>query len=305
MNPPLFQFDLCNLNPQSVTIYTPDCGRITMRILIALFIAAMTLTTPLSAQDRSYELSVDGNNEVISVWEAEGEPKGVILFGHGWGAEPALYDRLFDGWTKLGFTVEAPLNLDSEVHPRHQTLPLEGFPRSQAIIGQRMRTLIELRDAASKRGRPVVLAGHSFGSFVATTQGEGKWAFGPLEGPRPVAILAFSSPGIIPMLVPESAYETLDLPFMMVTGTKDATGTSMPTWEAHRLAFDRSIKGDKYLVVVEDGGHNLAALADATPAEAIVEWSGRFLSAYAFNDKSAKTSLTSSDGEGRIAIERR
>lgn len=276
-----------------------------MRILKTFFIAAMIWTTSLSAQDRSYELSVDNNNEVISVWEAEGEPKGAILFGHGWGAEPALYHRLFDGWTKLGFTVEVPLNLDSKVHSRHKALPPEGLPRSQAIIGQRMRTLIELRNVVSKRGSPVVLAGHSFGSFVATAQGEGKWAFGPLEGPRPVAILAFSSPGIIPMLVPDSAYETLNLPFMMVTGTKDTTGTSMPTWEAHRLAFDRSIKGDKYLVVVQDGGHNLAVLADETPAEAIVEWSSRFLSAYALNDEAAKTRLAASDGEGRIALERR
>ena len=107
------------------------------------------------------------------------------------------------------------------------------------------------------------------------------------------------------MLVPKSAYETLDLPFMMVTGTKDATGTSMPTWEVHRLAFDRSIKGDKYLVVVEDGGHNLASLSDETPADAIVEWSSRFLSAYALNDEAAKTSLISAGSERRIGIERR
>ena len=275
-----------------------------MRKLIAFFAAAMTLT-PLSAQDRSYELSVSENDEVISVWEAEGEPKGIVLFGHGWGAEPFLYDRLFEGWTKLGFTVEAPLNLDSEEHPRHQTLPHDGFPRSQVIIGQRMRTMIELRNAAAESGLPVVLAGHSFGSFVATTQGEGKWAFGPIEGPRPAAILAFSSPGVIPMLVPDTAYETLDLPFMMVTGTKDATGTAMPTWEAHRLAFDRSVEGDKYLLVVEDGGHNLAALAEGTPADAIVYWSGKFLSAYAFDDEAAKTTLASSEGEGRITLERR
>lgn len=276
-----------------------------MRNLIAFIIVMVTSTTPLSAQDRTYELAIEDRNEVISVWDAEGETRGIILFGHGWGAEPAMYNRLFDGWSKLGFAVEAPLNLDSENHPRHEALPPDGFPRSQAIIGQRMQTMLELRDFAAKRDLPVVLAGHSFGSFVATAQGEGKWAFGLLEGPRPAAILAFSSPGKIPMLVPESAYETLDLPFMMVTGTKDATGTSMPTWEAHRLAFDRSIEGNKYLVVVEDGGHNLAVLGDDAPAEALIDWSGRFLSAYALLDEASKANLASSDSEEGIAIERR
>lgn len=276
-----------------------------MRHLLKLVIAVATLSAPLSAQDGSYELLIGDVQEVVSVWEAEGEAKGVVLFGHGWGAEPELYDRLFDGWTKQGFTVEAPLNLDSEDHPRHAALPPEGFARSQAIIGQRMQTMLDLRAIAGERDLPVVLAGHSFGSFVAMTQGEGKWAFGALEGPRPDAVIAFSSPGQIPMLVPETTYETLDLPYMMVTGTKDATGTSMPTWEAHRLAFDRSVAGDKYLLVVEDGGHNLAALGEDAPADALIEWSGRFLSAYALDDEAAKAALASEDGEGRITIERR
>ncbi len=168
-----------------------------------------------------------------------------------------------------------------------------------------MQTMLELRDFAAKQDLPVVLAGHSFGSFVATTQGEGKWAFGSLEGPSPAAILAFSSPGKIPTLVPENAYETLDLPFMMITGTNDATGTTMPTWEAHRLAFDRSVEGNKYLVVVEDGGHNLAALGDDAPAETLIDWSGRFLSAYALDDEEAKANLATSDSVDGIAIERR
>ena len=276
-----------------------------MKYFLAFVIALSASAMPLSAQDRSYELAVEADEETIAVWNAEGEAKGIILFGHGWGAEPSQYDSLFDGWTKLGFTVEVPLNLDSETHPRHDALPPEGFPRSQAIIGRRMQTMQALRDVAAERNLPVVLAGHSFGSFVAMVQGEGKWAFGPIEGPQPAAVLAFSSPGQVPMLVPDDAYETLDLPFMMVTGTSDATGTSMLTWEAHRLAFDRSIEGNKYLVVFEDGGHNLAVLNDDDLAQTIIDWTGRFLSAYALDDETAKEHLSSANAGEGIVVERR
>ncbi len=271
---------------------------------LSAFVFAFLSASAL-AHDRTYEIETDGQNETIFVWDAHGETKGVVLFGHGWGGQPANYDRLIDGWTELGFTVEAPLNLDSDAHPRHASLPPEGMSRTVAIVGQRMETLLSMREAAEERGLPVVLAGHSFGGFVAMTHGEGKWFQGPLEGPEPAAVIAFSSPGAVPPLVSETTYSSLDVPFMMVTGTKDSTGTSMPTWQVHRFAFDRSNPGDKYLVVVDERGHNLIALDDEELVQPIITWSGNFLSAYASADASAKAALASDPIEGRITVERR
>ncbi|WP_145916963.1 alpha/beta hydrolase [Erythrobacter sp. QSSC1-22B] len=275
-----------------------------IKFFLSAFVIAF-LNAAALAHDRTYEIETDGQKETIFVWDAHGETKGVVLFGHGWGGQPANYARLIDGWTDLGFTVEAPLNLDSDAHLRHASLPPVGMPRMVAIVGQRMETLLSLREAAKERGLPVVLAGHSFGGFVAMSHGEGKWFEGPLEGPEPAAVIAFSSPGALPPLVSDATYSSLDVPFMMVTGTNDSTGTSMPTWEVHRFAFDRSNPGDKYLVVVVEGGHNLDALDDEELAQPIITWSGNFLSAYASADASAKAALASDPIEGRITVERR
>lgn len=272
---------------------------------ILSFFAIALFSVSAFAHDRAYEVEIEGQKETIFVWNADGEAKGVVLFGHGWGGKPADYDRLITGWTDLGFTVEAPLNLDSSTHARHASLPPAGMPRTIAIVGQRMKTLLALREAAAARALPVVLAGHSFGGFVAMVHGEGKWFQGPLPGPKPAAVLAFSSPGSVPPLVSDTTYTSLDVPFMMVTGTKDTSGTSMPTWQVHRFAFDRSNPGDKYLVVVDEGGHNLAGLDDAELVQPIIAWSGNFLTAYTTGDVSAKAALAKDPTKGRVTVERR
>lgn len=273
------------------------------RTLCALLCFGLHL--PALAQDRSYDLVAGAESETISVWDAEGDPKGVVIFGHGWGGKPESYDKLIEPWTRLGFTVEAPLNLDSASHPRNATLPPEdaGLARSQAIIGQRMVTMLALREAVAERGLPVVLAGHSFGAFVAMTNGEGKWTFGDLDGPEPVAVMAFSSPGAIPMLVTDSSYAELDLPYLMVTGTKDSSGATMPTWEVHRFAFDRSPVGDKYLAIVDGGEHNLVSFEDETLAAPIGELTARFLRAYALGDEQARGLLATQPVGDGITLE--
>jgi len=271
-----------------------------------VFFALMLVGLPVgaAAQDRTYDLEVDGNVETILVWDAEGEPRGTVLFGHGWGADPTNYERLLDAWTALGFTIEAPRNLDSAKHPRNAALPTDFMAMNQAVVGQRMTTMMALRERAAEQGLPVVLSGHSFGAFVAMTQAEGKWAFGPLPGPKPAAVLTFSSPGAVPMLVSDASYATLDLPYMMVTGTQDASGTTMPTWEVHRFAFDRSPADDKYLLVVEDGGHNLVTFEDESLEAPVVEWTSRFLAAYALGDEEAEVALAAEPMAERISVKR-
>lgn len=275
------------------------------RLILVSILSIVTFGAPARAQDRSYEIEVQGQSETIQVWDAKGEPKGLILFGHGWGGRPASYERLFEGWAERGFAVEAPLNLDSGAHPRNASLPRDGMTSAVAIVGQRMLTMLSLREAAAARGLPVVLAGHSFGGYVAMSHGEGRWFQGELPGPAPAAVLALSSPGVVPPLVTDETYVGLAVPFMMVTGTQDATGSSMPTWEVHRFAFDRSRAGEKYLLVVEDGGHNLAALDDESLAAPLLAWTSDFLKAYATGDATARAALARNPESPRIRVERR
>ncbi|MEN3972716.1 alpha/beta fold hydrolase [Sphingomicrobium sp. XHP0235] len=270
--------------------------------------ATLIAAVPAAAQDRSMELETTNGASKVEIWDASGDtPKGVILYGSGWGGSPSNYSTLLEGLSAAGYAVYAPVTLDSRQHADYSQENFSGMTGAQAIITDRMAATVALRDwfEAQMPEMPVVLSGHSFGSFVALTHAEGSWAFGPIPGPDIDAVLTYSSPGNVPMLVSDTSYTTIDLPLMMVTGTKDVGGQTFAQWEAHRLAFDRSVAGDKYLLVVEDGEHSLPRFLDESLTEPVLAASIAFLDAYV--DKSAAALALLADGleADRITIERR
>lgn len=84
--------------------------------LPALAQQAPAAVAPASAATHVSLSAPDGRAIDVSVWQAENE-QAVILFGHGWGSDPARYHRIIDHWVANGFTVIAPMHTDSMLHP--------------------------------------------------------------------------------------------------------------------------------------------------------------------------------------------
>src|SRR5690349_7959058 len=125
-------------------------------------------------------------------------------------------------------------------------------------------------------GQPQVLAGHSYGSLFAMIGAGAKSPAGALGGPPVAAVRALSTPGKIHGLVADDAFATLNPPLMIVTGTKDVVPGFVANPADHRFAFDTAPKGNKVLLTVPGGDHDLMIRGDADTRAAltrrILDW---------------------------------
>jgi pimeloyl-ACP methyl ester carboxylesterase len=119
------------------------------------------------------------------------------------------------------------------------------------------------------------------------------------------AVLAFSSPGAIPQLINSRTYATLSAPLLMVTGDKDIVPGFVPDAAAHRLPFDTAPAGDKLLVTVRGGGHDLASTADPATAAAIADLGLAFLDTHLAGDRIARRRLGRMTTTSLFTLERR
>ncbi|WP_265587616.1 alpha/beta hydrolase [Sphingomicrobium arenosum] len=269
-----------------------------MRFLPLL--AALFLAVPAAAQDREETVMAGERYARLYHWDPAGEPVGTILFGHGHGSHPARYDALLSGWRDAGWHVVAALHVDSLAHPARADYDLQSafMARMETMQALRQRIALQSPDA------PMVLAGHSFGSFMALLGAGAQTRFGPpLEGPPVAGVIAFSTAGLMPQVIAEDAYAGLDVPLLLITGTADADPAYAPRWTDHRLAFDTASPGDKMLVVA-DGGHDLAAM-DQPVAPTLATFTRLFLAAHGRGDEGAAALLEELGSSARIAIERR
>jgi pimeloyl-ACP methyl ester carboxylesterase len=178
--------------------------------------------------------------------------RGTILFLHGAFSAPWKYEALFAHWLASGYTVFAPLHVDSTEHPGAATF--KGLSGWAARI-EDMRAV-----AATIEDRHYVAAGHSYGALAALSLGGAtpllpEGVVGPLRDARVPVILAFSPPGIMPPLVDVTTYEGVAVPALIQTGTADipsgATG-----WEGHLLAWETPLAHrDRYALILDGVDH--------------------------------------------------
>lgn len=272
----------------------------------ALAQAALTPTTasapnPFAAAATHVELSApDGRKIDVSVWPAADE-RGVVIFSHGFNGSPAAYTRILSHWVDEGFTVVAPLHVDSLRHPDHAAYD------GQAAFATRIADLAVMRGfiKATRAGKPLIAAGHSFGSLMSFIGGGAVTVAGPLGDPDIKAIVAFSSAGDLQGVILPDTYAALRAPALMITGDADLVPRYVTDWHAHRSPFDRSPPGDKMLLVFAGADHSLVRNADAADFDLIERATTDFMKAHGLGDAAARARLDALSATDGVSLERR
>ncbi len=207
--------------------------------------------------------------------------RGTVVFSHGHGSWPSRYEALAAQLTAAGWTLIAPVHVDSMRYPDRAKFTM------QASFGERIADL-NAAIAGVPAEQPVVLVGHSFGTLSALCLGGALGYIAPFRAPRVKALLGFSTPGKVPGLIQPAAYTTLAVPVMVVTGTADRVPGFVAD-PADHLFVGETAPGPAYTIVAKGGAHELvadaAALARYTPAI------DQFLSGYGRGDAKALAAL--------------
>lgn len=263
---------------------------------------AATSPSPAPAFEASHAQvpAPDGRTIDMSVWTAPDE-RGVIVFSTGIQSPAIAYRRILSAWVAHGYTVVAPLHVDAPDHPHR-----DDYDRRAAFVTRIMDVAVARGFArATHPGKPIIAAGHSFGSLMSMIEGGAETVAGQHGDSELKGIIAFSSPGIIPGVITPKTYETLTAPMLLITGDKDLVPGFVTDWRDHRAGFDGSPVGDKTLMLFHDGDHQFVARADDADFALVVEATEDFLDAYALGDAAAKARLAALPAPDGVTIERR
>lgn len=240
----------------------------------------------------------DGRAVLLDVWTAPDE-RGVVVFSHGFGGAPEAYGRLLTAWARHGFTVIAPLHVDSQKHPNRDATGQVAFLTRLADL-----SVARAEAARTHLGKPLIVAGHSFGSLMSLIEGGAVTVAGPMGDPAVKGVIAFSSAGNIPNVVTPETYRTLEGPLLVITGDRDLVPGFADDWRDHRVPFDASPADDKTLLIFAGADHQLPGTADGARFDEIVQATEDFLDAYALNDAAARARLQAFAADD-VTVERR
>lgn len=288
-------------------------------ILAALTVALATAVTPVApafAQAQAVQAAApnpfaaaathvelpapDGRTIDVSIWRAANE-RGVVIFSHGYNGSPAAYGRILSKWIEDGFTVVAPLHVDSLRHPRHDRY------NGEAAFATRIVDLAVARGfiKATHADKPIIAAGHSFGSLMSFIGAGAVTVAGPLGDPDIKAVVAFSSAGDLQGVILPDTYAPLRTPSLMITGDADLVEGYVTDWRAHRSPFERSAAGDKMLLVFAGADHSLVRNADEADFDLMVRTTRDFMKAYSLGDAAARARLEALTVPEGVSLERR
>lgn len=276
-------------------------GALAAPVLPAVAQDAAAISAPAGVQPTHVELPGPAGRAIdLSVWTAPDE-RAVIVFSHGFNSEPAAYQRILSRWAEAGFTIVAPLHVDSLRHPHY-----DDYDRRAGFV-TRIEDLAVARGfvAATHPGKTLIAAGHSFGSLMSFMEGGAVTAAGPMGDPAVKAVVALSTAGSIPGLVTPQTWAGLTAPTLIVTGDQDLVPGFVADWRDHRAAYDLSPAGDRMLMVFEGGDHSLIRDVDADDFERIVTATTDFMAAHALNDSEALARVDAMPDAPGLTIERR
>ena len=211
-------------------------------------------------------------------------PRGVVLFSTGHGSWPDRYALLMRHLAERGWVVLAPLHVDSMRHPDRAKFSM------QASFGER---IADMGAAAAIAARdypelPVLAAGHSFGTLTALCLGGALSYVAPFRNPAVRGVLGFSTPGKVPGLIQPTAYTSLAVPAMIVTGGAD-TVPGFVTDPADHLFVGQTAGTTAYTIIAQGGGHEL--VADSAALTRLAPALDAFVAAYGLDDADARARL--------------
>lgn len=261
---------------------------ISRRVLLggfaALGLADLGAAAEVTVVSDDLPLAVGGRSTRLHRIRTErGRPRGVVLFSTGHGSWPEKYGRLTSLLAMDGWVVLAPLHVDSVRHPDRAKFTM------QASFGER---IADMSAAAAYAARtypklPVVAVGHSFGTLTSLCLGGALDYAGGFRDPAVRAVLGFSTPGRIPGLIQPTAYRSVAVPLMVVTGDADRVPGFVADPADHLLPAETA-DAPTYAWIGGRGGHDLVAedaLLRVWPAARL------FLAAQGSGDKRAAAKL--------------
>jgi dienelactone hydrolase len=297
---------------------------------LALGLIAMGICAPLVANDpepprlKVNEVELyddDGARELMFRVAApeRGAPYPLVVFSHGALCGPDTYARITDYWAAAGYVVVAPRHVDATTD--RETI---GAMNPATLLDSRLADIAfvmdNLDDVEQAAGIPglidrdrAAIAGHSFGGMIAQII-SGLRLKDPATGAaldksdeRFKAAVVLSGVGPMPQMA-DDAFAYLRGPLIATGGTEDVgnvgSGPIHP-WEWRLSPYALAPAGDKYALVMNDGGHFLGGLIckaqpDARPdpvaLQAIQEATTLFLEAYIAGKPKARATLRQSVG---------
>lgn len=246
---------------------------------------AATTNAPTSDVVTTTSLATPDDGATAAVPDASPDvadgPYPLIVFGHGFAANPEIYRRLLTHWASAGFVVAAPtFPLSSSAAP--------GGPDAGDVASQPgdMSFVLDQVLAASKGNAGplaglvdadhVGAAGHSYGAITTV----GLVGHECCRDPRFSAVIVMAG-AMAP--IGTGDYDLTDAPpLLVVHGTDD---TLIPYGEG--VAIFNAAHGPKGLVTLGGGSHMAAAALDGTTAGLVETVTTDFFDGYLRGDRSA------------------
>ena len=233
---------------------------------------------------------VQGRQLRISVFRPASAPTAVLFLSHGAGGSPDRMRPLVDRLLSEGFAVVAPLHRDSMTYGPDERDDL------QTAFGTRIADL----QAASGLAQTM----YSYGSLTALIGGGALKDMVGARVPAMKAVASFSSPGLIPGVITDAGLESVAVPTLMVTGTKDVVPGFIPDPAQHIHYFETEPPGGRYLAVVDEASHDFV-YGQEPGYDAAIDITVNFLKAYVLGDTAALKRLDDTESAGPIKFRRR